>query len=144
MTLDVPTAGEQEQRLLQRCNTVGLGHWVFAVQEIVDRLRGIEDYIDNAADCPLPAVAQVVDEAASCDPGGRDTWLVSRLARLRCFHFHASCARQRWNPTAESFRIFASRGEVQVWEDVLPNPGRGQIEVWLRRMRTAHSANDAT
>lgn len=137
MILDAPSASEQEQQLFQHCNALGVGHWVFAIQTILDRLRGLEEYIDDMQDCPLPAVGRLFEEAAHCDPRARDQWWVSRLARLRCFRFHASWERQRWDPTRESFRIFSSRGEVQVWEDVVPNPTRAALEVWLHRLHAA-------
>jgi len=137
MSLELSSTGEQEQQLLQYCNAAGLGQWVYAIQAILDRLRGLEEYIDEAADCPLPAVTDALDGAAACEPRARDRWLVSRLVRLRCFHFHASSHWQRWDPTRESFRIFASRGDVQVWEDVFPNPDRAELERWLHRMRVA-------
>lgn len=140
MGMDTPAVGLHEQLLLQRCHAAGLGHWAFAFQAIIDRLRGLEEYIDDAADCPVLAVARSIDEAAACDPLGRDKWLLTRLARLRCFYFHAACEDRRWDPTVESFRMFAARGDVQVWEDVFPNPERGRIEAWLQLMRDGPSA----
>src|SRR3569832_302746 len=87
MSLELSSNGEQEQQLLQNCNAAGLGQWVYAIQAILDRLRGLEEYIDEAADCPLPAVTDAVVGAAVCEPRARDRWLVSRLVRLRCFFF---------------------------------------------------------
>lgn len=135
---------------------LGLPDMVPIVIVVLDRLEGLDDYIEDELELPLAMVARYVAQEQYLPAAGRRARLISRLAHMEPFRLGAQDSdRNPWDPTQRSLKEFMaySTGRVIVYEPPPHSAARTKpekVEKWLRQLHReitdtcAESLNDVS
>lgn len=107
--------------------------WMPVVAMLVAQVQGLEKHMPPDETSLLRYLADIIDDAETCDPRLRELLLSRRIARLPVFYYRASHQGAVWCPLEESFSSFSTRGKPVVWQHWDPDPVPDKVEAWLRK-----------
>ena len=133
----MPTPEPDDQTLEALLAFHGLSHWQPLLAEWLGRFEGwhtaFELYEEPTPDF-VPQSQVMFALAGLQEPlNGCDLDFAALLSDLDFVTWRASrsAVREGWDPLSESFRTFASRGPVKLWEDDRPFAAGTTIRYWL-------------
>lgn len=128
--------------ILEQLRPHGLEHWRTVCFDLLDHTAGLETYLADPTEHPLPSLRQAILNATR-HPHRADETLIAHLASLPLFEYRVSDKSHRhlWHPLTETFSAFSTRhfSVLWVWRDWRPYPSPAEVAIWLRRRLPAPS-----
>ena len=105
---------------------------------LLDRIRGIEEYMDEPDQLPLTEIANIAKNIKQSNHVFIDNYFFGRLSKLSCFNHRVSgykpgCTKDWWNPIEESLRSYqAQRSHIVSWYEPIIDSTVNRIKQWLK------------